>query len=190
MTAWRPDWSAIGPKKHSVKPTAAERRTRVVQSVVGPVAGNGTDQLVALQFTGNDQDPTVQKAFKQFRSHEAATFTAAGLTVGFTGGIASMTDQVDHQAKTQALQGLLLYAAIVLLSFVFFRGLLSSIVPLLTVGIVATGAGGLVVLAASALRLQDRLVAAVAGHHGADRNRSRLLPVHDVPLPRAAARRG
>lgn len=149
MTAWHPDWSAIGTKKHPVKPTAAQRRTRVAQSVSGPVAGNGADQLVALQFTGNEQDPTVQKAFKQFRSHEAATFTAAGMTVGFTGGIASMTDQVDHQAKTQALQGMLLYAAIVLLSFVFFRGLLSSIVPLLTVGIVATGAGGLVVLAAS-----------------------------------------
>ncbi len=150
MTTWRPDWSALGTTKHPVKPTSAERRTRVAQSVVGAAAGNGGDQLLALQFTGNDQDPTVQKAFKQFRRHEAATFAAAGMTVGFTGGIASTTDQVDHQAKTQALQGLLLYAAVVLLSFVFFRGLLSSIVPLLTVGIVATGAGGLVVLAASA----------------------------------------
>jgi RND superfamily putative drug exporter len=146
MTAWHPDWSAIGTKK----PTAAERATRAERSLVGPVAGNGTDLLASLEFKGNDQDPTVQKAFKQLRSHEAASFRDAGMTIGFTGGIASTTDQVDHQAKTQALQGLLLYAAVVLLSFVFFRGLLSSIIPLLTVGIVATGAGGLVVLAASA----------------------------------------
>lgn len=150
MTAWHPEWSAVGTTKHPVKPTTAERRTRVSASIVGPVAGHGTDQLLALQFNGNDQDPTVQKAFKQFRRHEAAAFRAVGMTVGFTGGIASTTDQVDHRAKTQALQGMLLYLAVIVLSFVFFRGLLSSIVPLLTVGIVATGAGGLVVLAASA----------------------------------------
>jgi RND superfamily putative drug exporter len=150
MATWRPDWNTIGGTKHPVKPTTAERATRAVAPVVGPVAGNGTHQLVSLQFKGNDQDPTVQKAFKQFRSHEAATFKAAGMTVGFTGGIASTTDQVEHQAKTEGLQGLLLYAAIVLLSFVFFRGLLSSIIPLVAIGVVATGASGLVVLAASA----------------------------------------
>ncbi len=44
------------------------------------------------------------------------------MTVGFTGGIASTTDQVDHQAKTQGIQQLLLYAAVILLSVLFFRG--------------------------------------------------------------------
>ena len=56
MTAWRPDWSTVGTGNHPVKPTAAESRARVAHSVVGPAAGNGTDQLVALQFKGNDQD--------------------------------------------------------------------------------------------------------------------------------------
>ena len=73
------------------------------------------------------------------------------MTVGFTGGIASTTDQVDHQESTQTLQQLLLYAAVVLLSLVFFRGVLSSIVPLLADSTVATGASGVVILSASAL---------------------------------------
>jgi putative drug exporter of the RND superfamily len=149
MTAWRPNWETIKTNGRAVSPTASERATRAVQPVAGPIAGNGADQLISLQFKGNDQDPTVQKAFKQFRNHERIVFAAAHMTVGFTGGIASAADQVDHQAATQRTQQTLLYAAVVLLSFVFFRGVLSSIIPLLTVGMVAAGASGMVVLAAS-----------------------------------------
>ena len=145
MTTWRPDGSSIK------KATDAERNARALQPVVGPLAGHGSYQLLSLRFRGNDQDPVVEKAFKQFRDHEVAAFRSAGMTVGFTGGIASTTDQVDHQATTQGLQQLLLYAAVVLLSVVFFRGVLSAIVPLVIVAIVAMGASGLVVLTASAV---------------------------------------
>ena len=144
MTTWRADWSTIK------KAADAERNARALQPVVGPLAANGSYELLSLRFRGNDQDPVVEKAFKQFRDHEVAAFRTAGMTVGFTGGIASTTDQVDHQATTQGLQQMLLYAAVVLLSVLFFRGVLSVIVPLLTVAIVAMGASGLVVLTASA----------------------------------------
>jgi putative drug exporter of the RND superfamily len=144
MAAWRPDWSTIK------APTAGERAAGVIDPVVGPLAGAGSYQLVSLQFKGNDQDPTIEQAFKQFRAHTLATFRGNGMTVGFTGGIASQTDQVDHQKNTQGLQQMLLYAAVVLLTLIFFRGVLSSIVPLLAVAIVAAGASGLVILAASA----------------------------------------
>jgi RND superfamily putative drug exporter len=150
MAAWRPDWSAIKVNGKHVTPTTAERTTRAVHPVVGPLAGHGADQLVSLQFKGDDQDPAVQQVFKQFRAHSAAAFQADGMTVGFTGGVASTTDQADHQATTQQTQQLLLYAAVVLLSILFFRGVLSSIVPLVAVAGVAAGASGLVVLAASA----------------------------------------
>jgi RND superfamily putative drug exporter len=150
MASWRPDWSNIKVNKKVVTPTSGERATRAVDPVLGPTAGRGSDQLVSLQFKGNDQDPAIQQAFKQFRRETASAFRSHGLTVGFTGGIASTTDQVDHQATTQGIQQTLLYAAVVLLSLLFFRGLLSSIVPLLAVGTVAAGASGLVVLAASA----------------------------------------
>jgi putative drug exporter of the RND superfamily len=144
MTAWRPAFTS------SSHVTAAERRTGVLQPVLGPLAGHGSDLLASVQFRGDDQDPTVQKAFKQFRSHEVAAFRAAGLSVGFTGAVASTTDQVDHQATTRGLQQALLYAAVILLSVVFFRGVLAAIVPLVTVATVAAGASGLVVLSASA----------------------------------------
>jgi RND superfamily putative drug exporter len=150
MATWRPDWSTIRVNKKVVKPTLSERGTRAVDPLVGPVAAGGSDQLVSLQFKGNDQDPAVQQAFKQFRRESASALRAHGMTLGFTGGIASTTDQADHQAKTQSIQQSLLYAAVVLLSILFFRGLLSSIVPLLAVGTVAAGASGVVVLAASA----------------------------------------
>jgi RND superfamily putative drug exporter len=149
MAAWRPDWSTIKVNKKVVRPTTSERATRAVDPVVGPAAGDGSDQLVSLQFKGNDQDPAVQQAFKQFRGDTVSAFRAHGMTVGFTGGVASTTDQTDHQAATRGTQQALLYAAVVLLSLLFFRGFLSSIVPLLAVGVVAAGAGGLVILAAS-----------------------------------------
>ncbi|MGZ4187354.1 MAG: MMPL family transporter, partial [Solirubrobacteraceae bacterium] len=145
MAAWRPDWSTIKVNKKAVKPTTTERATRAVDPVTGPTAGGGSDQLVSLQFKGNDQDPAVQQAFKQFRRDTISAFRAHGMTVGFTGGVASATDQTDHQTATQGVQQALLYAAVVLLSLLFFRGVLSSIVPLLAVGTVAAGAGGLVV---------------------------------------------
>src|SRR5690349_800608 len=150
MAAWRPDWSTIKVNHKRVKPNTGERATRAVDPILGPTAGGGSDQLVSLQFRGNDQDPAVQQAFKQFRRETVSTFRGHGMSVGFTGGIASTTDQTDHQASTQGVQQALLYAAVVLLSILFFRGVLSSIVPLLAVGTVAAGASGLVILAASA----------------------------------------
>jgi hypothetical protein len=87
IAAWRPDWRAIKVSKKVVKPTAGERATRAVDPSVGPVAGSGSDQLVSLQFKGNDQDPAVQTA-KQFRGRSAAALRAHGMTLGFTGGIA------------------------------------------------------------------------------------------------------
>jgi RND superfamily putative drug exporter len=144
MASWRPDWTKI---KH---PTNTERSSHVVSPVVGPLAAGGTYQLVSLQFKGDDQDPAIQQAFKQFRSHSVTTFRSSGMTIGFTGGVASQADQIDHQKSTQGAQGLLLYGIVVLLSFVFFRGVLSSIVPLVAIAIVSSGAAGLVVLAASA----------------------------------------
>jgi len=144
MASWRPDWTKI---KH---PANTERSSHVVSPVVGPLAAGGTYQLVSLQFKGDDQDPAIQQAFKQFRSHSVTTFRSSGMTIGFTGGVASQADQIDHQKSTQGAQGLLLYGIVVLLSFVFFRGVLSSIVPLVAIAIVSSGAAGLVVLAASA----------------------------------------
>jgi putative drug exporter of the RND superfamily len=50
MAAWRPDWSRLKVNGKHVNPTAVESTTRAVNPVVGPLAGQGADQLVSLQF--------------------------------------------------------------------------------------------------------------------------------------------
>jgi RND superfamily putative drug exporter len=145
MADWRPDWSAI---PHSFGLNDDEQGARALKAATGPAAGRF--ELVGLQFKGNSTDPTVQKAFKQFRSATAHAFAADGLTIGFTGGIASQTDYTDSTRATTQLEGILLLAAIALLTLVIFRGVLSTVVPLLTVVLVAGGASGAVVLAALA----------------------------------------
>jgi putative drug exporter of the RND superfamily len=147
MADWRPNWNAI---PHSFALTGDEQAARALKTVAGPTAGAGRFQLVGLQFRGNSTDPTVQKAFKQFRSTTAHAFAADDLKVGFTGGIASQTDYTDSTRATTQLEGVLLLAAIALLTLVVFRGVLSTVVPLLTVVLVAGGANGAVVLAALA----------------------------------------
>src|SRR6266536_1860951 len=146
MAAWRPDWSRI---KHLVL-SGDERGARAVKPSTGPLAGGGRFELVSLQFKGNDADPTVQQAFKQFRATTTRAFDAKHLKVGFTGGIASVTDYVTANKKTTALEGELLMGAIALLTLLIFRGVLSTLVPVLTVVLVAGGANGAVVLAALA----------------------------------------
>ncbi|HEY7259435.1 MAG TPA: MMPL family transporter [Gaiellales bacterium] len=147
MATWRPDWTGMEPPFGL---SDNERGVRAVHPVAGPVAGQGRYQLAALQFKGNATDPTVQKAFKQFRAVTVHAFARDGLRVGFTGGVANQTDFTDATKSTQSLEGVLLFAAIALLSLVFFRGVLSTFVPLLTVVLVAGGANGAVVLAAMA----------------------------------------
>jgi len=150
MAGWRPEWAGIEPPFGL---SENERGVRAVKPVAGPVAGEGHYQLAGLQFKGNATDPTVQKAFKQFRADTVHAFAGAGLKVGFTGGVASLTDYMDATRSTESLEGVLLFAAIALLSLVFFRGVLSTVVPLLTVVLVAAGANGAVVLAAMAFGL-------------------------------------
>jgi hypothetical protein len=52
---------------------------------------------VSLQFGGNDQDLAIHPdGVQAVRTQPLAAFRAHGMTVGFTGGIASTTDQADH----------------------------------------------------------------------------------------------
>jgi putative drug exporter of the RND superfamily len=107
--------------------------------------------LVAAQFKGNSADPLVQAAFKQFRADANRAFARQGLRAGFTGGVAAVTDTTDANRDTRALENLLLFAAIILLNLVFFRGVLAAIVPLVGVTLVTYAATGVVVALASLL---------------------------------------
>jgi putative drug exporter of the RND superfamily len=134
---------------------AATRSTsRIVGAEAGPVAARGQFKLIALQFEGNSADPGVQEAFSRFRSDVVEQFGAADLRIGFTGGTATMTDLMESTESTRALETALLYGAIVLLSLLFFRGVLAAILPLIAVALVGFAAIGLIVLAALATGLE------------------------------------
>jgi RND superfamily putative drug exporter len=150
MTSWRPDWSAVKPigSPRKVTPSAGQRATRVVSAQVSPPQAGGRFVLAALQFKGNDTDAVVEGAFLQFRSAIQQAFRAHGLSIGFTGGVATATDTDRANASTRSLEQLLLFAAIVLLNLLFFRGVLAAVVPLLAVVLVAGVAGGLIVASA------------------------------------------
>ena len=129
-------------------------KNRVVGAETGPVGGRGQFSLLALQFEGNSADPRVQEAFSDFRSDAAKRFAEADLRIGFTGGAATMTDLMESTGSARALETALLYGAIVLLSLLFFRGVLAAILPLIAVSLVGFAATGLIVLAALATGLE------------------------------------
>lgn len=145
---WRADTDALDVEDEAF---GLDRRAgRVVAAAPGPLADRGRFQLVALQWRANATDPVAQAAFRQFRDAFADRAAARGLTTAYTGGVASLSDQMEADETRSLLQGLALFAAVVLLSALFLRGVLAAIVPLLTISIVAAAAGGLVVAAAAA----------------------------------------
>jgi RND superfamily putative drug exporter len=133
-------------------PDATERATHVVSAAPGTVDPHGF-QLARLTFKGNTLDPWVRAAFKQLRHDARSRFRRAGYEAGFTGGAASVSDAADSSRASLQLGQQLLFGAAVLLSALFFRGVLAAILPLLTVGLVGGAATGLIQLAAGALHL-------------------------------------
>jgi putative drug exporter of the RND superfamily len=125
-----------------------ERAGRVVDAQIGPANPDGRLQLVALQWKANATDPVAQEFFRQVRDRAADTVRDHDLRVGFTGGVASMADDMKAQEGTRAISQALLFGSVIALSLLFFRGPLAAVVPLLSIYFVAAGASGLVVLAA------------------------------------------
>jgi RND superfamily putative drug exporter len=151
--AWKPNWDRMErPEGVATGVNDKERATAVVGAQAGAVDAHGF-QLVSLRFKGNGTDPWVQAAFKQLRTEVRSDFRTAGYSTGFTGGVASATDAADDARPTEQLGQLLLFGAAILLTALFFRGVLAAVVPLVVVLIVGGAASGLVTLGAAALDL-------------------------------------
>jgi putative drug exporter of the RND superfamily len=146
-TRFRPDWDEIGDEVDFL--TDKRKEARVVEAKPGLIAPGGEFELLSLAFKGSVVDPATQEAFKQFRDDAVARFDGRGFDVAFTGGIASHTDQMDEAESTRLLESILLYGGIVLLTLLFFRGILAAFVPLLAVVLVAGAASGLIVVGAT-----------------------------------------
>ncbi len=132
----------------------SERAGRVLTAQAGPTAPDGRFQLVGLQWKAHPTDPIAQEHFRDVRDLAAREARAHDLRVGFTGSIASTADYAKASEGKQALAQALLFAAIVVLSLLYFRGPLAAVVPLVTIYLVAGAAAGLVVLAALASGFQ------------------------------------
>jgi putative drug exporter of the RND superfamily len=148
MTSWRADWDKVKKESGALVITKKQKEARALEPRIATLAGGGRNELVSVQFKGNAADPTAQEAFKQFRSRTVEAFHAKQLQVGFTGGIAEQADIADSNSTRKTIEGFLLFGSILVLSIIFFRGVLSSILPLLLVMLVAGAASGVVVLAA------------------------------------------
>lgn len=150
---WKPNWRALHRPAGAAKgANDKERSTRVVSATSGGADPHGF-ALVGMRFKGNSSDPWVQAAFKQLREDTRHRFGAEGMSAGFTGGVASMADYTDSSRKPQRTGQLLLFGAALLLSALFFRGVLAALIPLATVLVVGAAASGVVTLGASALGL-------------------------------------
>jgi RND superfamily putative drug exporter len=132
----------------------SERAGRIVAAQAGPAAPDGRFQLVGLQWKAATSDPIAQEHFRDVRDRAAEQARGHALRVGFTGAIASSADYVQASQGTRALSQALLFAAIIALSLLFFRGPLAAVLPLITIVLVASAASGLVVLAALAFGLK------------------------------------
>jgi RND superfamily putative drug exporter len=143
---WKPDLDALSSAAEGID--VARRAGSVVDAATGPLGDGGRFQLVGVQWRANGTDPVAQDAYRQLRDQVVRDVGAHDLRVGFTGGIASTADATKATATSQTVGQVLLFAAVLLLSALFFRGALAAIVPLLTIILVAGAAGGLVVGAA------------------------------------------
>ena len=126
-----------------------EREPRVVAAQAS--AATPSFGLVAIQYKGNSFDPKVQDDFRAFHDEAEKAFAERDLRPGFTGGIATVVDIQDSTVDEKGLEQLILFGSIILLNLLFFRGILSAIVPLLTVFTVAGAAGGVVIGGAALL---------------------------------------
>jgi putative drug exporter of the RND superfamily len=124
------------------------RAGRIVAAQAGPLAPAGRFQLVGLQWKAQPTDPVAQDYFHQVRDRAAHEVRAHHLRVGFTGGVASQADYVKATATPHAIQQLLLFGTVVVLSLLFFRGPAAAFIPLTAIYLVAGAASGLVVLSA------------------------------------------
>jgi RND superfamily putative drug exporter len=133
MTSWRADWDEVKKESGALLITKKQKEARALEPRIFAVAGGGRNELVAVQFKGNAADPTAHEAFKQFRTRTIDAFSAKQLQIGFTGGIAEQADIADSASTRQKIEGFLLFGSILLFSVVFFRGVLSTILPLLLI---------------------------------------------------------
>ncbi|GAB3948300.1 MMPL family transporter [Kribbella albertanoniae] len=134
----------------------AAKIDRVVGVVTGPqaVSPNKQVQIVSVGLKGLAEDQAVLDAVQKIRDTTNAALTGADLEYGVTGDAALMLDNKDAFDNAFVVVGIATIVLIVGLLLLIYRSPVAAFLPILTVGLVASIAPGLIALVAKASGLQ------------------------------------
>ncbi|WP_433161518.1 MMPL family transporter [Kribbella sp. CA-247076] len=139
----------------ATKITAAKIE-RVTGAITGPqaVSPNKQVQIVSVGLKGLPDDQAVLDAVQKIRDVTGSTLSGSELAYGVTGDAALFLDNQDAFESAFVVVGIATVVLIIGLLLVIYRSPVAALLPILTVGLVAAIAPGLIALAAKAFDLQ------------------------------------
>jgi RND superfamily putative drug exporter len=157
----RDDRKALTPgDSRAVERVAAAVRARhlplVERVVVADPSPNGLVQTASVQMptlTASNQNALFD-AVGSLRTSLVAARAGTALTIGTTGSVAQGYDQREASGSADAIVAVGTVVLIVLLLLVIFRSPLIALLPVLTIGVVAAAANGLIALLVKAVGLK------------------------------------
>ncbi|MEU4287935.1 MMPL family transporter [Kribbella sp. NPDC026596] len=134
----------------------AAKIDRVTGAITGPqaVSPNKQVQIVSVGLKGLPDDQAVLDAVQKVRDVTGPALTGADLEYGVTGDAALYLDNQDAFENAFVVVGIATVVLIIGLLLVIYRSPVAAFLPILTVGLVAAIAPGLIALAAKAFDLQ------------------------------------
>lgn len=113
---------------------------KLATSVTGPqaVSPNKQVQLINLSFEGLPDDPAVLAAVQEIRDTARPPLESSGLTMAVTGDAALIADNQDAFDNALVIVGIVTILLIIGLLLVIYRSPVAALLPVLSVGLVAT----------------------------------------------------
>ncbi|MFI6678269.1 MMPL family transporter [Kribbella sp. NPDC050470] len=135
---------------------SAAKIDRVTGAITGPqaVSPNKQVQIVSVGLKGLPDDQAVLDAVQKVRDVTGSTLTGSDLEYGVTGDAALFLDNQDAFENAFVVVGIATVVLIIGLLLLIYRSPVAAFLPILTVGLVASIAPGLIALAAKAFDLQ------------------------------------
>ncbi len=123
---------------------------------VGPASQNKLIQTIGVQMpTENDPQQKAQTdAVKALRTHLQSALAGTDLKAGITGTAAQNLDSQDSGNKADAIIGIATIGLILILLLIIFRSPIIALLPIITIGVVAEVADGLIAWASNAFDLK------------------------------------
>ena len=130
--------------------------TNILSVTAGPVSPNGLIQTASVAMTNsivNGSGTQASDAIKVLRADIKPLMSGAGLYQGVTGAAAQQLDSQQSGNKAEQIVLLATLVLILVLLLIIFRSPIIALMPIITIGIVAEVAQGLIADVNSALNL-------------------------------------